>query len=131
MKKVFQLVGVALVAVLTAQPAIAGLTCRITVPSRMACTPAMDMTMAQMGMSCPMHRHGAGSGCLQECCRNGWPPAGVRAAAKARPRTGETQFFVTEPYPAHVGATAFAIPAAEEIGAERPPRYIMLRVFRV
>jgi hypothetical protein len=131
MKKVFQLVGVALVAVLTAQPAIAGLTCRITVPSRMACTPAMDMTMAQMGMSCPMHRHGAGSGCLQECCRNGWPPAVVRSAGKAKPRMGDTRLLLADVYPALGRATGFAIPPAEEIGAASPPRYILLQVFRI
>jgi len=131
MKKVLQLVGVALVAVLTAQPAIAGLTCGISVPSRVACTPAMDMAMAQMGMSCPMHRHGAGSGCLQECCRNGWPPAVVRSVSKARPRTAGTQLFVAQANAAEVGVAAFAIPPAEDIGAASPPRYIMLRVIRV
>jgi len=131
MKKVIQVVGVALVAMLAALPAIAGLTCGITVPSRAACTPAIDMAMARMGVSCPMHRHGAGSGCLQECCRNGWPPAVVRSALKARPRMGTTRLFVAEACTAQVRTAGFAIPAAEWIGAASPPRHILLRVIRV
>jgi len=44
---------------------------------------------------------------------------------------GETRLFMAEAFPSQLPATDFAIPPAEEIGAASPPRYILLRVFRV
>lgn len=131
MKKVLQFVAVALVAVLATQPAIAGLTCGLRTSSVASCVLAFGMTMSQMGANCPLHHHQTGTGCLQDCCRKGWPQALVQSASKARPKAVGTQLFLAVPTPAQAGIAAFATPLPEDIAAAAPPRYILLRVFRI
>jgi hypothetical protein len=131
MKKVLQIVAAALVAVLTAQPAIAGLTCGIRVSPAAECVPACGMAMSQMGADCPMPHHGADTGCLQDCCRNGWPQAVVQSAAKARPKAARARFLQAAPSPVPTGSAAFAASLREEIAAAGPARHILLQVFRI
>jgi hypothetical protein len=131
MKRVLQVVAFALVAVLTAQPAIAGLTCGMTAAPVAACAPACGMAMSQMGAHCPMPHHGTDAGCLQDCCRNGWPQAVVQSASKAKPKAARTQFLQAALSPAPVGMAAFAAPPREEIAAAGPARHILLQVFRI
>jgi hypothetical protein len=131
MKKVLQIVAVALAAVLIAQPAIAGLTCGMTVSPVAACAPACGMAMSQMGAHCPMPHHGTDTGCLQDCCRNGWPQAVVQSASKAKPKAARTGYLQTAPNPAPTGLAAFAAPLREEIAAAGPARHILLQVFRI
>jgi hypothetical protein len=131
MKKVLQFVAAALVAVLAAQPALAGLTCGMMPSTAMPCAPKCEMAKDHMGAKCPMHHDDTGTGCLQDCCRNGWPQALVQSSSKARPKAGGTQLFLALPTPAQAGIAAFATPLPEDIGAAAPPRYILLRVFRI
>ena len=131
MKKILQIVAFALVAVLTAQPAVAGLTCGMTVSPVAACAPACGMGMSQMGANCPMPHHGTDTGCLQDCCRNGWPQAVVQSASKAKPKAARTGYLQTAPNPSPAGMAAFAAQPREEIVAAGPARHILLRVFRI
>jgi hypothetical protein len=78
-----------------------------------------------------MHHNDTGSGCLQDCCRNGWPPALVQSASKAKPKTGTTPFLAMVPHPATLGIAAFAVPPPEDIGASGPDRHVLLQVFRI
>jgi hypothetical protein len=131
MKKVLQFVAVALVAVLTSQPALAGLTCGLKPFPGIADAAACNMAMNQMGESCPMHSHGAGAGCLQECCRNGWPQAVIQSASKARPKAVGIQFLLSTPSTASAGVALFAAPPAGALAAAAPDRHVLLRVFRI
>jgi hypothetical protein len=89
------------------------------------------MEMSQMGAHCPMPHHGTDAGCLQDCCRNGWPQALVQSASKARPRAARTRFLQAAPNPASSGIAAFAAPPHEDIAAAGPARHILLQVFRI
>jgi hypothetical protein len=97
----------------------------------MPCAPECDMAMDHMGANCPLHHDSTGTGCLQDCCRNGWPQAVAQSASKARPKTSGTPFLVAVPGPASAGIAAFAIPPPGDIDAAAPPRHILLQVFRI
>jgi hypothetical protein len=131
MKKFLQFVAVALVAVLTAQPALAGLTCGMTPLTGVPCAPKCDMAMHHMGANCPMHHHDTSSGCQQDCCRHGWPPALVQSASKTRLKTSGTPFLFAIPAPASAPAAAFAAAPPEDIVAAAPDRHVLLQVFRI
>jgi len=130
MKKVLQFVAVALVAVLTAQPTLAGLTCGMK-PSPGMPDAACNMAMDQMGTNCPMHSHGAGADCLLECCRNGWPQAVIQSASKARPKAVGTRFLLSTPSVAPAGVAVCAAPPADALAAAAPDRHVLLQVFRI
>jgi hypothetical protein len=130
MKKVLQFVAVALVAVLTAQPALGGLTCGMAPSQGVPCAPKCDMAMHHMGANCTMHHHDTGAGCQQDCCRHGWPPALVQSASKSRPKTSGTPFLLAIPAPASAPA-AFTAARPEDIVAASPDRHILLQVFRI
>jgi hypothetical protein len=134
MKKALQFVAIALVAILATQPALAGLTCGMkpfpTMPDA-ACNMAMNQLANQLGASCPMHSRGAGTGCLQECCRNGWPQAVVQSASKAKPKAVGTQFLLSTPGVASIGVAVSAAPPADALAAAAPDRHLLLQVFRI
>jgi hypothetical protein len=131
MKRVLKIVAVALAAVLTAQPALAGLTCGLKSFADAPCVPKCGKATSRMGASCPMHRHASGNECLQDCCRNGWPQAVVRSASKATPKASRSQLLPAEPGPAAAGNATFAALPEGKIAAAGPPRYILLQVFRI
>ena len=131
MKKLLQIVAVALVAVFAAQPTLAGLTCGIMPVSNVASAPKCDMGMDAMGASCPMHHDSTGSGCLQDCCRNGWPPAVVQSASKTKQKTSGTPFLPAIPTLATTPAATITAAPPEDIVAAAPDRHILLQVFRI
>jgi hypothetical protein len=131
MKKVLQFVAVALVAVLATQPTLAGMTCGLKPFPGMTGAAACDMAMNQMGESCPMHSHGAGTDCLLECCRNGWPQAVIQSASKARPKAVGTRFLLSTPSIASAGVALLSAPPADALAAAAPDRHILLQVFRI
>jgi hypothetical protein len=131
MKRLLQVATFALIAVLTAQPALAGLTCGMTPLVSVPCAPKCDMAMSHMGVNCAMHHHETGAGCQQDCCRHGWPPALVQAASKTRPKTSGTPFMLAVPVPASAPAATFAAAPPEDIVAAAPDRHVLLQVFRI
>jgi hypothetical protein len=130
MNRLFKTVVAALVALLTAQPALAGLTCGMMPMA--AGTHECEMAMSAMGEDCPMHHsQSAGTGCLQECCRNGWPQALVQLPSKAKPKSGGMQFPVAVLRAAVDAHSSQATAPLEEIAAASPPRHVLLKVFRI
>ncbi|MGA2216871.1 MAG: hypothetical protein ABSG51_02210 [Terracidiphilus sp.] len=129
MKRVLQVAAVVVIAVLAAQPALAGVTCGMLTVARTACVSPCGMAMSQMGMDCPMPEHVAGTGCLQECCRHGFPQ-GVVQSAGVKPKTGGTELIMVSPAMTPDASLSFA-PARDFIIASAPPRYILLQVFRI
>ena len=68
-----------------AQPALAGLTCGMVPSTSMPCAPKCDMATDRMGANCPTHHDSTGAGCLQDCCRNGWPALESNTRKKRSP----------------------------------------------
>jgi hypothetical protein len=130
MKKFLQLVAVLAIAVLTTQPALAGLTCGMGTTSSLPCAPHCPMAMRSMGMNCQMPR-ASRSGCMQECCRFGWPQAVVRSAAGARPKAALAPSFLAVPAAASANITVSSAPLPGDLAAASPPRHILFRVFRI
>jgi hypothetical protein len=130
MKRLFKSAVAALAVLLTVLPAVAGLTCGAM--PLVAFGHESEMPMSALGAECPMHHgHHAGTGCLQECCRNGWPQAIVHPASKAKPKTGGMQSPLAVPGPLADVPSYFATATREEIAATGPPRHVLLKVFRI
>jgi len=134
MKRVLQVVAVVVIAVLAAQPAVAGMTCGMLTVANVNCghgASLCGMAMSQMGMDCPMPEHVAGTGCLQECCQHGFPQGVVQAASGVKPKAGGTELFMVLPAMTPAPSLSFAAPPPDSIVASAPPRYILLQVFRI
>lgn len=130
MKRLFKSAVTALVALLTVLPAVAGLTCGAMPLTAFA--ENRETPMSTIGADCAMHHgHDAGTGCLQECCRNGWPQAIVQPASKAKPKTGGMPLPHAVSAPLADVPSYFATAPREEIAAAGPPRHVLLKVFRI
>jgi hypothetical protein len=131
MKKLIQCVAALVVALLATQPALAGLACGLG-SIDIACTPACPMAMSQMSGKCSMPQHAAGTGCLQECCRFGQQQAVARTTnAKPKSKVAETALFQQLPLADKASIGAVITPSALPLDTSPPPRYLVLRVFRI
>jgi hypothetical protein len=130
MKKFLQLVAVFAIALLMAQPAIAGLTCGMGTSSTLPCAPHCPMATRSMRADCQMPR-ASGYGCIQECCRFGWPQAVVRSVSGARHKAIATPFFLVHPAAASANLMSLSAPPPGDLAAASPPRHILIRVFRI
>ncbi|MGA2538427.1 MAG: hypothetical protein ABSF53_20625 [Terracidiphilus sp.] len=130
MTKLLQFVAGFVVAILTAQPALAGLTCG-TRTLNAPCAPTCAMMHHGAGADCQMPEHGAGSGCLLDCCRLGSPLAVSRSATGKKPRSNAMlSFLAPPPRVPMAGRILFAhVPA--KLVACSPPLYILFQVFRI
>jgi hypothetical protein len=131
MKRILQFAALAVVALLTAQPALAGLLCHMGNSNGGSQAHCSGMAMSEMGMQCPMHRHPASIGCEQNCCKEGIPQGVVRLAADRKPKTGKTEFLALAPRTAADDVTALAAPPLDRKIASGPARYVLLQVFRI
>jgi hypothetical protein len=131
MKRFLQFAALAVVASLTAQPALAGLLCHMGNPNSGSQAHCSGMAMIEMGMQCPMHRQSASFGCEQNCCKEGIPQGVVRLAADRKPKAGKTEFLALAPRMAADKVTAFAAPPLNGTVASGPARYVLLQVFRI
>lgn len=131
MKRLLQIVALAVVAALAAQPALAGLLCPMGNPNGGSRAHCSGMAMGGLGVQCPMHRQIACIGCEQNCCKEGIPQGVVRLATDRRPKTGKTQFLALPPRIAADDVTAFLVPPIDRRVASGPARYILLQVFRI
>ena len=131
MKKLIQCVAALVVALLASQPALAGIACGLG-SIDIACTSACPMTMSAMSTRCSMPQHAAGSGCLQECCRFG-PQQAVTRTVTTRPRlaVAATQLSNDLGLPPSPQRSAVKADLAHPLDTSPPPRYLMLRVFRI
>jgi hypothetical protein len=131
MKRLLQFAAFAVVALLTAQPALAGLLCPMGNPDSGSSAHCSGMAMSQMGMHCPMHRQAANIGCEQNCCKEGIPQGVVRLTAKRKPKTGKTEFLALAPRMAAHHVTPIAATPFDRTIASGPARYVLLQVFRI
>jgi len=131
MKKFFQLVAVVAIALLTSQPAIAGLTCGLVPPANLPCAPHCPMSMSHTGSKCEVPLQASRSGCQQESCRFGWPQAVVRSVAGARHKAILTPLFLASPAAAPANIMVSSAPPPGDLAEASPPRHILFRVFRI
>jgi len=128
MKRAFTIAGFLLVVLLGAGPASAALGC---VLSNSAMGPSCPMGMAAMDADCPMSHARASVACSQDCCNRTAPvaivlngiPVKPKFVAAVLPMTGLTLPTATEGNSRSVALPSYAVSS--------PPRYILLRVFRI
>jgi len=129
MKRLIQFVAVAVIGLMSAAPALTGLSCATGV--RASCTAICPMAMSGMSADCPMTGQTATGDCPQNCCASGIFQALVSAAApeKLRLAAGVSPSVATAEI--SVPGQTLAIHAPDEARAVSPPPYLLNRVFRI
>lgn len=132
MKRLLQFAALALVALLAAQPALAGTSCNMGEPDKAPCAPGCGMQMSEMGADCQMHQQAVGPFCDQTCCRDGLPAGLAQLAGgdKQRPQRADLSYLVSPVGMANEG-TASKAPPPLPLASTSPPRYILFQVFRI
>jgi hypothetical protein len=131
MKRFLQFVAVVVVALLAAQPALAGMSCEMGTPASRHCAPCCDKGMSHMGMACPMQHQVAASGCGLSCCNDALPRGVALLAAGVKPKAGRVEFIAVAPrLVADTHATFVSAPPGYSVAAA-PARYILFQVFRI
>jgi hypothetical protein len=131
MKRVLQFVAVVVVAMLAAQPALAGMQCEMGTAAIGHCAPCCHKVLRHMGMDCPMPHQVAASGCDQSCCHDALPRGVALLAAGVKPKAGRVEFIaVAPPMVAEADAAFMAAPPGYSVAAA-PARYILFQVFRI
>ena len=131
MKRLLQFVAVVLVALLAAQPALAGMQCEMGTPASMHCAPCCHKAMSHMGMGCPMQHQVTASGCGQNCCHDALPQGVALLAAGVKPKAGRAEFLaVVSQMAAEADAPVVTAPPGYSVAAA-PARYILFQVFRI
>jgi hypothetical protein len=126
MKRLLQIVALAVIGIVAGQPVLAGFTCTVGMSSVAPhCSRAM-----QMGMACHHAQQAVGLQCRQGSCQNCSLQDAAQFSAGAKPKTGTSA----------LPAAFHAIPAATEAFASRPPgppalsapdRCVLFQVFRI
>src|SRR5271157_739325 len=131
MKRFIQFVAVVMVALLAAQPALAGMQCEMGTPASGHCAPCCHKAMSHMGMDCPMQHQVTALGCDQNCCHDALPQGVALLAAGVKPKAGKVDCFAVAPQMVTESNAAFvAAPPGSKI-ATAPARYILFQVFRI
>jgi len=131
MKRFIQFVAVVVIALLAAQPALAGMQCEMGTPASGHCAPCCHKAMSHMGMDCPMPHQVADSGCGQNYCHDALPQGVALLAAGVKLKAGKTEFLVVMPQMvAEANAPFVAAPPGNKVAAA-PARYILFQVFRI
>ncbi len=151
MKKLLQFVAAFVVALLVAQPALAGLPCSAEIAPAGGCTPGcgMSMSQAQMGQmpsgqmsssqmssgqmspDCPMSPVISSDGCQQNCCHTALLQAVAQPATGAKSNLTQTQQFVPAAQTLALASPAITLSPRTESSSTAPPRYILFQVFRI
>jgi hypothetical protein len=131
MKRFLQFVAIVVVALLAAQPALAGMQCEMGTPASTHCAPCCHKAMRPMGMICPMSHQVAASGCDQSCCHDALPQGAALLAAGVKPKAGRAEFIAVVPQMLEESDAAFAGAPPGSTVAAAPARYILFQVFRI
>jgi len=131
MKRFFQVVSVVVVALLAAQPALAGLPCEMGTSASGHSAPCCHKAMHQMAMDCQMPHQIAGTGCAPSCCHDASPQVVAQLASGAKPKAGRTVYFTVAPQTVADAGTALVAAPPGIIVSTPPARYILFQVFRI
>lgn len=127
MKRLLQFVAMAVIAVLSAQPVLAGFMCTMGMGSGAAhCSMVMHM-----GMACHPAQQAAGLQCRQGSCQNCSLQDAAQISPGAKPKAGGISALpaVFTGISATDEAASSRWPAPPAISA--PDRYILFQVFRI
>jgi hypothetical protein len=137
MKRLLQFVAMVVVALLIAQPALAGVSCDVGASSVAGCTPGCgmasmgQMSPSSMGANCPMSPEISSDGCAQNCCLNGLAQVVAQPVAGAKSNLAKPLQFVPVAETLAVATPEFAVSPRTQFNSSAPPRYILFQVFRV
>jgi hypothetical protein len=131
MKRFLHFVAVVMVALLAAQPALAGMQCEMGTSASGYRTTCCHKAMSPMGMDCPMQHQVAVAGCGQSCCTDALPRGIALLAAGVKPKAGRAEFIAVAPrLVAETHATFVGAPPGYSVAAA-PARYILFQVVRI
>jgi len=129
MKRAFQIAGILLIILLGAGPASAAVGC---VLGSSAMGPSCPMGMTAMDADCPMSHALAAGDCSQDCCNRTAPIAQVVNAVPVKPKYAAANLQMAVLAVPTVVEGRYSRPAVFlSFAASSPPRYILLRVFRI
>jgi hypothetical protein len=131
MKRLLQFVAVVMVAMLAAQPALAGMQCEMGTSASGHRAPCCHKAMSRMGMNCPMHYKVAATGCDQNYCHDALPQGVALLAAGVKPKAGRAQFIAVAPQMVAEADAAYGYASPGNAVAAAPARYILFQVFRI
>lgn len=131
MKRFIQFVAVVVIALLAAQPALAGMKCEMGTPTDGQRAPCCHKAMSRMGMDCPMHHQVTASDCDQSCCNDALPQGVALLAAGVKPKAGKVDCFSVAPRMVAVSDAPFVAAPPGNTFAAAPARYILFQVFRI
>lgn len=127
MKRAIQIFAVTLISLLAAGPAWAAVSCALGNTAMGASCP---MGMPQMGADCPMAQDLAMTYCSQDCCNGTMSQAIVFPGIPAQSKIATTAPGVLSLNARRTGASADHEPFSLAVTTS-PPRYLLLRVFRI
>ena len=131
MKRLLKFVAVVMVAMLAAQPALAGMQCEMGTPANGHRASCCHKAMSRMGMNCPMHHKVAATGCDQNCGNDALPQGIAQLAAGVKPKAGKAEFIAVAPrLVADEDAAVRSAPPGNAVAAA-PARYILFQIFRI
>jgi hypothetical protein len=127
MKRQFQLFALLLTALLAGGPSLAAAACAL---NNLAMGADCPMGMAEMGADCPMAQDLTTADCSQDCCNRAQSQAVVIPGIPVRPKllVATLHFALLAELPRVETASIESEPLRV---SSSPPRYILLRVFRI
>jgi hypothetical protein len=131
MKRLLQFVAFIMVAMLAAQPALAGMQCGRGTPASGQRAACCHKAMSRMGMNCPMHHKVAATGCEQSTCNDALPRGVVLLAAGIKQKAGRAEFIAVAPRLVLDADAPFGSAPPGNAVAAAPARYILFQVFRI
>ena len=141
MRRLLQIVAFIAVALLAAQPALAGMRCDMGMSACHACAhcchsgSSMDamegMAGDGMGAECAMPTQAFGAACAPTCCDQATPAGLVQVAAAEKSKAEKATFvaLLSQSMPSAQAHFTDAPPGL--IASNPPPRYILFQVFRI
>jgi hypothetical protein len=127
MKRIAQFAAVLAIALLIAQPVVAGATCLFGPAA--ACISGCPM--AGMGPDCPMGGQTLATSCPMDCCSHAALQASEPLAAPSKVRVVAQPIALAEPFQNSIANPKAAAREIIEIQSVSPPRYILNKVFRI
>jgi len=125
MRRRLQFVTILAMALLAAEPALTGLSCSMDASGHSS---DCHTSMAAMGADCPMNLEA----CAPDCCNHIQPPSMATASSLIfKPKLAAPSALLgTSPVRPALPDHATGSHQAEILGAP-PPRYLLLRIFRI
>ena len=142
MRRILQIVAFIAVALLAAQPALAGMRCDMGMSACHSCAhcchhamesmASMDgMAADGMGAECSMPAQAIGVACAPTCCDQATPAGLIQIVAGEKSKADKATVVALLPQQSVLAALQFAETPPGVLASNPPPRYILFQVFRI